>query len=182
MRSYITVILMLAATGCSQPKVASTAPIHTTTTVQSTQSTSNLGTTADSGLEAPQNNDAKVESTKVKPTSSVVSSQNQQKSNSLLSQQATLTSNKPASRINIRDAASTKANARHYGFAGDSVKILDEKQDDKGKIWYQVKFVNSEASGWVSGNFVKLNKNDIFNSAPIIDSTSDGNTDNKPIR
>jgi hypothetical protein len=28
------------------------------------------------------------------------------------------------------------AKAKHYGFTGDSVKILDEKQDSKGKpVW-----------------------------------------------
>ncbi len=174
MRKEITIILMLAATGCSQPKVESTAPIHTTTTAQSAQSTSTP--------ETPRSNDTQLESTEVKPTSSVVSSPNLQKSSSVSAKQATLTSTKATSRINIRDAASTSAKAKNYGFAGDPVKILGEKQDDKGKTWYQVKSVKSGAEGWVSGNFVKLNKNDIFNSAPIIESPSSGNTNNKPVR
>ncbi len=166
MRKEITIILMLAATGCSQPKVESTTPIDTTTTTQSTQTTSTP--------ETPRSNDTQLESAEVKPTSSVVSSPNLQKSNSVLSKKATLISNKATSRINIHDAASANAKAKHYGFAGDQVKILDEKQDDEGKTWYKIKFLKSRGKGWVSGNFVKLNQNDIFNSAPIIQSPSSG--------
>jgi Bacterial SH3 domain len=172
---------MLVATGCSQPRVESTAPIESTT-VQSTQSTSATESTINSSTRTdtkpdtkpPQNQDAQVESPKIKLGTPLVDSKNQQ---------ATLTSGKRRnSRINIRDVASTKANVKNHGFAGDTVTILDKSKGDNGSIWYKIKFAKSGAEGWVSGNFVKLNKNDIFNSAPIIESPSSGNTNNKPVR
>jgi Bacterial SH3 domain len=167
MRSYITVILVLVATGCSQPRVQSTAPIENTT-VQSTRSTSATESTTDSATKfetkASQNKDTQVEPLNIKLGTPLIDSKNQQ---------ATLTSGKRNSRINIRDAASTKANAKNYGFAGDSVTILDKSKGDNGSTWYKIKSVKSGAEGWVSGNFVKLNKNDeVFNSTPIINSPS----------
>jgi hypothetical protein len=73
---------------------------------------------------------------------------------SLGRQQTTLTAQELGSRINVRDGASPSAYARHYGYAGDPVLVLDETQGGDGKIWYQVRFTQSGATGWVRGDFV----------------------------
>lgn len=67
---------------------------------------------------------------------------------------ATLTSRDPGAQINIRDSASPQAYARHYGLAGDQVRILKQSTGSDGQIWYQVEFLGSGATGWVRGDFV----------------------------
>lgn len=69
---------------------------------------------------------------------------------------AVLTSLESGTPINVRDGASTKAYARHIGYAGDSVKILDQKVSNDGATWYRVRFEASGATGWVRGDFVAL--------------------------
>lgn len=67
---------------------------------------------------------------------------------------ATLTSQEAGSRINVRDAASTQANVRHYGLGGDRVTILGSSVDRGGDLWYRVRFNRSGAEGWIRGDFV----------------------------
>lgn len=69
---------------------------------------------------------------------------------------AVLISQESGTPINVRDGASTKAYARHIGYAGDSVRILDRKVSKDGATWYRVKFEASGATGWVRGDFVAL--------------------------
>lgn len=66
---------------------------------------------------------------------------------------ATLVSDNPASRINIRDDASTSSQIEHIGYAGDPVQVIDSAQGDDGYTWYQVEF-ESGAVGWVRGDLV----------------------------
>lgn len=58
--------------------------------------------------------------------------------------------------INVRDGASTKANARHIGYAGDGVIVVDRTMGKDGYCWYKIKF-ESKAVGWVRGDFVMPN-------------------------
>lgn len=69
---------------------------------------------------------------------------------------ATLTSRDPGSRINIRDRASTSAPIRHYGLAGNAVRILEQAIGSDQQTWYRVQFSSSGATGWVRGDFVRF--------------------------
>ncbi|BDA75944.1 hypothetical protein CAL7716_101100 (plasmid) [Calothrix sp. PCC 7716] len=79
-------------------------------------------------------------------------------------QQATLFSEQPGERINVRDGASVRTYARHYGLAGDKIEVSSKKQDENGATWYKVKFVQSGARGWIHNKFVALESE---SSAPI---------------
>jgi Bacterial SH3 domain len=70
--------------------------------------------------------------------------------------QAALYSQDSSSRINIRDNADVKANARHIGYSGDRVEILETQEGGDGNRWYRVKFQASGATGWVRGDFVRV--------------------------
>jgi len=59
-----------------------------------------------------------------------------------------------ASPINIRDRASVQAYARHIGYRGDRVNVLQRTPGSDGYCWYKVKFVQSGATGWVRGDFI----------------------------
>jgi hypothetical protein len=61
-------------------------------------------------------------------------------------------------KINVRKEPGEKAEIRHYGLAGDKVKMLYSGRDQAGRIWYQVKFEESGADGWVRGDFVRRSK------------------------
>ncbi|XPM60336.1 MAG: SH3 domain-containing protein [Leptolyngbya sp. IPPAS B-1204] len=69
---------------------------------------------------------------------------------------ATLVSYDPASPINVRDGASTRAYIRHIGYAGDRVEVLDRIVSGDGYMWYFVRFTVSNAAGWIRGDFVSL--------------------------
>ncbi len=69
---------------------------------------------------------------------------------------ATLVSYDPASPINVRDGASTRAYIRHIGYAGDRVEVLDRVVSGDGYMWYFVRFTVSNAAGWIRGDFVSL--------------------------
>lgn len=66
---------------------------------------------------------------------------------------ATLVSDNPSSRINIRDDASTAAPIQHIGYGGDPVQVIDAAEGEDGYTWYQVEF-DSGAVGWVRGDLV----------------------------
>jgi hypothetical protein len=69
---------------------------------------------------------------------------------------ATLYSQDTGSPINIRDNADVKAYARHIGYSGDRVEILEAQEGRDGDRWYRVKFQASGATGWVRGDFVRV--------------------------
>lgn len=69
---------------------------------------------------------------------------------------ATLVSYDPGSPINVRDGASTRSYARHIGYAGDRVEVLDRMAGADGYMWYFVRFTVSNATGWVRGDFIFL--------------------------
>jgi Bacterial SH3 domain len=69
---------------------------------------------------------------------------------------ATLYSQDAASPINIRDDADVKSYARHIGYSGDQVEILKTQDGRDGNQWYQIKFTESGATGWVRGDFVRV--------------------------
>lgn len=66
-----------------------------------------------------------------------------------------LVASDPKSPINVRDGANTSSVARHVGYAGDKVQILEEKTDSQGQMWYRVTFA-SQASGWIRGDFISV--------------------------
>ncbi len=177
MKSYLAIILTLGITACSQPQVQSTAPVAPipTTTSETPQSTPTPLATENSRAKTPQKDNTNFESIepKVEPKKATdkKSDETLTSSPNSLTTFATLTAKTSTSRINIREGASTSAKARHYGFAGDPVKILDEKQGDNGNTWYKVQFVRSGAEGWVSGNFVALKGNSKETSSSIRERT-----------
>lgn len=93
----------------------------------------------------------------------------------------TLTAQDPDAQINVREDASTRSVAQHYGVVGDVVQILNEKTGDDSKIWYQVKF-QSGATGWVNGQFVAAAGNrSTVPSSPLV-SPSPQSQELTPIR
>jgi len=69
---------------------------------------------------------------------------------------AYLVSSNTRSPINVRDGASTRDYARHIGYAGDRVEVLDRSVGEDGYMWYFVRFTVSNATGWVRGDFISL--------------------------
>lgn len=76
---------------------------------------------------------------------------------------ATLVSNDHGSPINIRDGASRQAYARHIGYAGDRVEVLDQTPAEDGYMWFFVRFISSNATGWVRGDFIVLDGEEYWN-------------------
>jgi Bacterial SH3 domain len=182
MKKYLGIILTLGITACSQPQVQTTAPIaptQTTSTSEATQSTPTPLATENSEPKTQQKDNTNFEpiEPKVEPKKATDKKSDETLTSSPNSPTtfATLTAKTPTSRINIREEASTTAKAKHYGFAGDPVKILDEKQGDNGNTWYKVQFVRSGAEGWVSGNFVAL-KGNSKETSPSIPERTDSTT------
>lgn len=66
----------------------------------------------------------------------------------------------PGSRINVRTGPGTGYSAQHYGRSGDRVTILTSGIESCGQLadschpWYRVRFLQSEAVGWVRGDFL----------------------------
>ena len=67
--------------------------------------------------------------------------------------QAWLRSEERGTPINVRDGASTQAYARHIGYAGNNVAVVNRTRGDNGYCWYKVRF-ESKATGWVRGDHV----------------------------
>ena len=74
----------------------------------------------------------------------------------------TLMSRDANSPINIRDGANTRAYARHIGYAGDRVEIVDRMVGDDGYMWFLVRFTVSNATGWVRGDFISLDQDNWY--------------------
>lgn len=68
---------------------------------------------------------------------------------------ARLTASDPGSQINVRSTPSLSASSPNYGLAGDRVWVTRSERHD-GYNWYFVGFLGSGASGWVRGDFVRL--------------------------
>ncbi|MGB3402717.1 MAG: SH3 domain-containing protein [Microcoleaceae cyanobacterium] len=60
------------------------------------------------------------------------------------------------SEINIRSNPTTQSNSPHYGYDGDPVVILNEVLGSDDYYWYYVRFQNSQAEGWVRGDFIEF--------------------------
>lgn len=71
-------------------------------------------------------------------------------------QSARLVSRDRGAQINVRSQPTTESTAKHYGYAGDSVEVLDSTEGDDGYIWFYVRFNGSGSEGWVRGDFVRL--------------------------
>jgi hypothetical protein len=71
----------------------------------------------------------------------------------------TLDSKDPGSRINVRSAPTTQSSSLHYGLSDDKVEDLRQTQGSDGYVWYHVIFPQSEAEGWVRGDFVRVKSN-----------------------
>ncbi|GAB4232426.1 MAG: hypothetical protein Kow00121_60520 [Elainellaceae cyanobacterium] len=67
----------------------------------------------------------------------------------------TLTATDPGSQINVRSTPSLNASAPHYGLVGDRVWITRAERHD-GYNWYFVGFPDTNATGWVRGDFVDV--------------------------
>ncbi|GAP99845.1 hypothetical protein NIES2104_64110 [Leptolyngbya sp. NIES-2104] len=59
----------------------------------------------------------------------------------------------------MHEDATTRSTAQHYEAVGDAVQILDQKQGDDGRTWYQVRF-QSGATDWVNGQFAAISGRD----------------------
>ncbi len=66
-----------------------------------------------------------------------------------------LTANDAKTSINVRDAATTKAEIVGSGAVGDRVTVLQHSTGNDGLIWYQVK-LKSGKTGWVRGDLVRV--------------------------
>jgi hypothetical protein len=71
-----------------------------------------------------------------------------------MSGMAKLTSSDPGSAINIRAGVGTSAEILHLGYAGDRVEILNQVSGGDGYRWYNIRFPQSGATGWVRGDFI----------------------------
>jgi hypothetical protein len=67
---------------------------------------------------------------------------------------ARLISSEPGSAINIRAGVGTSAEILHLGYAGDRVEILNQVSGGDGYRWYNIRFPQSGATGWVRGDFI----------------------------
>ncbi len=66
-----------------------------------------------------------------------------------------LTASDVKTSINVRDAATTKAEIVGSGAVGDRVTVLQHSTGNDGLIWYQVK-LKSGKTGWVRGDLVRV--------------------------
>jgi serine/threonine-protein kinase len=57
---------------------------------------------------------------------------------------------------NIRKGPSSDYDVAHIGYPGDEVDVLDSSVDRSGTTWYHVRFLKSQATGWISGQFLSL--------------------------
>lgn len=57
--------------------------------------------------------------------------------------------------INVRKGAGTHHEVAHIGYPGDQVDVLASGSDKGGKTWYQVRFPKSQATGWISGDYLQ---------------------------
>ncbi|PSN10889.1 hypothetical protein C7293_26430 [filamentous cyanobacterium CCT1] len=58
------------------------------------------------------------------------------------------------SQVNLRSQPTTQSTSQGYGLGGDQITLLRLAEGEGGFSWYYVKFAQSEAEGWVRGDFV----------------------------
>ncbi|MEL6322395.1 MAG: SH3 domain-containing protein [Cyanobacteria bacterium J06626_14] len=66
-------------------------------------------------------------------------------------------------RINVRSEPSINASARHYGFPGDRLEVMDHAYRNDEYFWFYVRFLQSNAEGWVRGDLVRFIASDNLN-------------------
>jgi hypothetical protein len=67
---------------------------------------------------------------------------------------ARLISSEPGSAINIRAGVGISAEVLHLGYGGDRVEVLNQVSGGDGFRWYNIRFPQSGATGWVRGDFI----------------------------
>ncbi len=67
---------------------------------------------------------------------------------------AKLLSKDPNSRINVRSQPSTRSKAKHFGYQGDAVTLLQKAKGEGAFIWYYLRFDQSKAEGWIREDFI----------------------------
>jgi hypothetical protein len=67
---------------------------------------------------------------------------------------ARLSSQSAGAQINLRSQPTTQSAAKGSGISGDAVTLLQLAEGEGGFSWYYVKFAQSEAAGWVRGDFI----------------------------
>ncbi|ABW25800.1 SH3 domain-containing protein [Acaryochloris marina] len=67
---------------------------------------------------------------------------------------AQLVSKDPDSRINVRSQPSTRSKAKHFGYKGDAVTLLQTAKGEGDAIWYYLRFNQSQAEGWIREDFI----------------------------
>lgn len=67
---------------------------------------------------------------------------------------AQLASKDPKSRINVRSQPSTHSKAKHFGYQGDAVTLLQKAKGEGAFIWYYLRFDQSKAEGWIREDFI----------------------------
>jgi hypothetical protein len=71
-----------------------------------------------------------------------------------------LRANNPQAQINLREAPDPNSRRLGYGLVGDRVEILEQVPGADGYTWYQVRFYQSGAVGWIRNDFVRLAESD----------------------
>ncbi len=87
--------------------------------------------------------------------------------------EAILIASDPDSQINLREAPSASGKRLGYGLVGDQVKLLKQTTAESS-TWYEVKFPNSGAIGWIHGDFISSSSAD-ETSQPAPESTPASN-------
>lgn len=67
---------------------------------------------------------------------------------------AQLASKDLKSRINVRSQPSTRSKAKHFGYKGDAVTLLQKAKGEGDAIWYYLRFDQSQAEGWIREDFI----------------------------
>lgn len=83
-----------------------------------------------------------------------------------LAQDAVLRGSTPTSEINLRADASTNSSILGYGVTGDRVQILRQTRGQDGNTWYQVRFYQTNATGWIRSDFLTLQNTTPTNPNP----------------
>ncbi|MEO0458329.1 MAG: SH3 domain-containing protein [Cyanobacteria bacterium P01_A01_bin.114] len=75
-------------------------------------------------------------------------------------------------RINIRQQPTTAAPVSHYGLPGDEVRVRNYTARYEGYVWYQVRFNDSGAEGWVREDLIAITRSADARSADGVDTAS----------
>jgi hypothetical protein len=71
-------------------------------------------------------------------------------------------------KINVRKKPGVQAEILHYGVPSDRVTLINSSYDAAGAIWYEAKFPDSGAQGWVRGDFVQRLTPPFNNELPLL--------------